>query len=139
MVAQPVGGFTGEFKITEQGEVRVTATFDAERKRLVLSVRDTGIGIAPQDHARIFEEFSQVETRIQKRVKGTGLGLPLSKSLAELLGGELTLESVLGQGSVFTLSIPPERGDSSRAQRSEAPCGRPVSNRWRREHAAREG
>ena len=105
-------------KFTEQGEVRVTATFDVERKRVNLCVRDTGIGIAPKDHARIFEEFSQVETKIQKRVKGTGLGLPLSRSLAELLGGELILESVLGQGSVFTLSIPPERGDPSRAQRS---------------------
>jgi signal transduction histidine kinase/CheY-like chemotaxis protein len=104
-------------KFTERGEVRVTAAFDSERKWVSLSVRDTGIGIAPQDHARIFEEFSQVETKIQKRVKGTGLGLPLSRSLAELLGGELTLESVLGQGSVFTLSIPPERGDPSRAQR----------------------
>ncbi|WP_298107289.1 ATP-binding protein [Bradyrhizobium sp.] len=104
-------------KFTEQGEVRVSATFDAERERINLSVRDTGIGIAPQDHARIFEEFSQVDTRLQRRVKGTGLGLPLSRSLAELLGGELTLESVPGQGSVFTLSIPPERGDPSRAQR----------------------
>ncbi len=105
-------------KFTEQGEVRVTASFDPERGRVNLSVRDTGIGIAPQDHGRIFEEFSQVDTKIQKRVKGTGLGLPLSRSLAELLGGELTLESVLGQGSVFTLSIPPERGDPSRPQRS---------------------
>jgi signal transduction histidine kinase/CheY-like chemotaxis protein len=105
-------------KFTERGEVRVTALYDAERRRVNLSVRDTGIGIAPKDHARIFEEFSQVETKIQKRVKGTGLGLPLSRSLAELLGGELTLESVLGQGSVFTLSIPPERGDPSRAPRS---------------------
>ncbi|MDE2064327.1 MAG: response regulator [Bradyrhizobium sp.] len=104
-------------KFTEQGEVRVSATFDAERERVNLSVRDTGIGIAPQDHARIFEEFSQVDTRLQRRVKGTGLGLPLSRSLAELLGGELTLESVPGQGSVFTLSIPPERGDPTRAQR----------------------
>jgi CheY-like chemotaxis protein/anti-sigma regulatory factor (Ser/Thr protein kinase) len=105
-------------KFTEQGEVRVTASFDAEKKRVNLSVRDTGIGIAPQDLGRIFEEFSQVETKIQKRVKGTGLGLPLSKSLAELLGGELTVESVLGQGSVFKLSIPPERGDPLRAQRA---------------------
>jgi signal transduction histidine kinase len=105
-------------KFTERGEVRVTASFDTERGRIDLSVRDTGIGIAPQDHTRIFEEFSQVDTKIQKRVKGTGLGLPLSRSLAELLGGELTIESVLGQGSVFTLSIPPERGDPSRAQRA---------------------
>src|ERR1700733_8363241 len=105
-------------KFTEQGEVRVSASFDADKERVKLSVRDTGIGIAPQDHARIFEEFSQIETKIKKRVKGTGLGLPLSRSLAELLGGELTIESVPGQGSVFTLSIPRERGDPSRAQRS---------------------
>jgi signal transduction histidine kinase/CheY-like chemotaxis protein len=105
-------------KFTEQGEVRVTASFDPDKGRVNLSVRDTGIGIAPQDHGRIFEEFSQVDTKIHKRVKGTGLGLPLSKSLAELLGGDLTLESVPGQGSVFTLSIPPERGDPQRAQRS---------------------
>ena len=105
-------------KFTEEGEVRVTASFDAEKKRVNLSVRDTGIGIAPQDLGRIFEEFSQVDTRIQKRVKGTGLGLPLSKSLAELLGGELTVESVPGQGSVFKLSIPLERGDPLRAQRA---------------------
>jgi signal transduction histidine kinase/CheY-like chemotaxis protein len=104
-------------KFTEQGEVRVTASYDADKGRVNLSVRDTGIGIAPQDHVRIFEEFSQVDTKIQKRVKGTGLGLPLSRSLAELLGGELTIESVLGQGSVFLLSIPPECGDPSRARR----------------------
>jgi signal transduction histidine kinase len=105
-------------KFTEQGEVRVSASFDADKERVKLSVRDTGIGIASQDHARIFDEFAQVDTKIQKRFKGTGLGLPLSRSLAELLGGELTIESVLGQGSVFTLSIPPERGDPSRTQRS---------------------
>src|ERR1700759_2510123 len=104
-------------KFTEKGEVRVNATFDAERGRLNLSVRDTGIGIATEDLSRVFDEFSQVDTKIQKRVKGTGLGLPLARSLAELLGGELTVQSVLGQGSVFTLSIPHERGDPSRVQR----------------------
>ena len=105
-------------KFTEQGEVTVTATFDGEQGRLNLSVRDTGIGIAPEDQSRIFDEFSQVETKIQKRVRGTGLGLPLSRSLAVLLGGELTVESVPGQGSKFTLSIPHERGDPSRVQRT---------------------
>jgi signal transduction histidine kinase len=105
-------------KFTEQGEVRVSASFEADKERVKLSVRDTGIGIAPQDQARIFEEFSQVETKIQKRFKGTGLGLPLSRSLAELLGGELTMESIAGQGSVFILSIPPEHGDPSRPQRT---------------------
>jgi signal transduction histidine kinase len=105
-------------KFTEHGEVRVTASWDQEKGRICLSVRDTGIGIAPQDLARIFDEFSQVDTKIQKRVKGTGLGLPLSRSLAALLGGELSVESVLGQGSVFALSIPPERGDPTRAMRA---------------------
>jgi signal transduction histidine kinase/CheY-like chemotaxis protein len=105
-------------KFTEQGEVRVTASYDSEKDCVSLWVRDTGIGIAPADQSRIFEEFSQVDTKIQKRVKGTGLGLPLSKSLAELLGGELIVESVPGQGSVFTLSIPRERGDPARAHRA---------------------
>jgi CheY-like chemotaxis protein len=72
----------------------------------VFTVRDTGIGIASEDQAKIFEEFSQVDTRLHKRVKGTGLGLPLSRSLAELIGGVIRVESVVGQGSMFTLAIP---------------------------------
>jgi signal transduction histidine kinase len=93
-------------KFTENGEVRVRAQYDVESKLAIFSVRDTGIGIAPEDQTRIFEEFSQVDTRLQKKLKGTGLGLPLSRSLAELIGGTIRVESVLGQGSVFTLAIP---------------------------------
>jgi signal transduction histidine kinase/CheY-like chemotaxis protein len=93
-------------KFTEKGEVRVRAQYDVESKLASFSVRDTGIGIAPEDQARIFEEFSQVDTRLQKKNKGTGLGLPLSRSLADLIGGTIRVESVLGQGSVFTLAIP---------------------------------
>jgi signal transduction histidine kinase/CheY-like chemotaxis protein len=98
-------------KFTEQGEVRVSARLSDDAARIVFKVRDTGIGIAPQDHERIFEEFSQVQTRLQKKVKGTGLGLPLSRSLARLLGGDLTVESAPGQGSVFTLEIPVSVGE----------------------------
>jgi signal transduction histidine kinase/CheY-like chemotaxis protein len=93
-------------KFTESGEVRVTARHDAERGHVLFSVRDTGIGIASEDQDRIFEEFSQIDTRLQKRVKGTGLGLPLSRSLAELLGGSIRVESVVGQGSLFTFEVP---------------------------------
>jgi signal transduction histidine kinase len=93
-------------KFTEKGEVIVRAEYDVDSKLATFSVRDTGIGIAPGDQSRIFEEFYQVDTRLQKKSKGTGLGLPLSRSLADLIGGTIRVESVLGQGSVFTLAIP---------------------------------
>ena len=98
-------------KFTEQGEVRVTARYEAETSVVTFSVRDTGIGIAPSDQERIFEEFSQLDTALHKNVKGTGLGLPLSRSLARLLGGDLTVESVPGQGSMFSVAIPIALGD----------------------------
>jgi signal transduction histidine kinase/CheY-like chemotaxis protein len=91
-------------KFTERGSVRVTARRDGER--IALSVEDTGIGIASDDFERVFEEFGQIESPLQKRVKGTGLGLPLSRRLAELLDGELTVESEVGKGSRFTLTVP---------------------------------
>jgi signal transduction histidine kinase/DNA-binding response OmpR family regulator len=91
-------------KFTERGEVRVSARFDGER--VVFAVKDTGIGIAPEDQGRIFDEYTQVESPVQRKVKGTGLGLPLSRRLAELLGGRLTVESAVGAGSTFTLEVP---------------------------------
>jgi signal transduction histidine kinase/CheY-like chemotaxis protein len=99
-------------KFTERGEVRVTATFDGETRQCSLEVADTGIGIAPDDHEVVFQEFSQVANMLQYRAKGTGLGLPLSRRLAELLGGSLTLRSTPGQGSTFTLCIPTWLGQS---------------------------
>ncbi|KJC35092.1 histidine kinase [Bradyrhizobium sp. LTSP857] len=101
-------------KFTEEGEVRVTARTGDNGASVVFSVRDTGIGIAPEHHERIFEEFSQVDTKLQRKVKGTGLGLPLSRSLARLLGGDLTVESGQGQGSVFSLKIPASLGEPGR-------------------------
>jgi signal transduction histidine kinase len=93
-------------KFTEKGEVHVSARYDAEAARATFAVRDTGIGIAPADQPRIFEEFTQIDTRLQRAVKGTGLGLPLSRNLAVLLGGDITVESVPGQGSVFRFVVP---------------------------------
>jgi len=100
-------------KFTERGEVRVTAMFDSETGQCSMEVADTGIGIAPEDHELVFQEFSQVANLLQNRAKGTGLGLPLSRRLAELLGGSLTLRSTPGQGSTFTLRIPASSGQSS--------------------------
>jgi len=93
-------------KFTERGEVRVRATVDAAGKHMTFTVSDTGIGIAAQDQTRIFEEFAQLENRLQRKVQGTGLGLPLSRRLAELLGGTLTVTSEPGRGSTFSLTIP---------------------------------
>ncbi len=93
-------------KFTEQGEIRITAAGDEVRHTLTVAVADTGIGIRAEDQTRIFEEFTQVDSPLQQRVKGTGLGLPLCKKLAVLLGGDVTVESQIGQGSVFRLTIP---------------------------------
>ncbi|HKS23953.1 MAG TPA: ATP-binding protein [Thermoanaerobaculia bacterium] len=93
-------------KFTEKGTVQVSARYDAPRDVIVFAVADTGIGIAPEDQESIFREFAQVENPLQARSKGTGLGLPLTARLVELLGGKLTLESAVGAGSTFTASIP---------------------------------
>jgi CheY-like chemotaxis protein len=91
---------------------------------MVFRVADTGIGIALSDQDRIFEEFTQIEGSHQQGKRGTGLGLPLSRKLAELLGGMLTVESQLGTGSRFTLSLPTVYGGPSEgALVREAPLG----------------
>ncbi|MES2310076.1 MAG: ATP-binding protein [Verrucomicrobiota bacterium] len=92
-------------KYTEKGEVRISASY-REDKTIVISVKDTGIGIAADDLARIFEEFTQIDGPHQKKVKGTGLGLSLSKKLAEVLGGNVSVESTLHQGSTFSVTLP---------------------------------
>lgn len=92
-------------KFTEQGEVRVSAKLGSNNN-IVFSISDTGLGIAPEDQQRIFEQFIQIESPTQNRVKGTGLGLPLCLKLAELLGGSVSVQSELGVGSTFIATIP---------------------------------
>jgi len=74
--------------------------------RVRFAVADTGPGVRPEDQERIFEEFVQVRNPLQGRVKGTGLGLPLCRRLATVLGGAITLESSPGVGSAFTVRLP---------------------------------
>jgi signal transduction histidine kinase len=93
-------------KFTQHGEVRVQCAVSEQGDTVHFSVIDTGIGIAESDLQLIFEEFSQVENPLQKRSKGTGLGLPLCRKLAELIGGTVNVSSTLGSGSTFILSIP---------------------------------
>jgi signal transduction histidine kinase/CheY-like chemotaxis protein len=92
-------------KFTEQGEVRVSAQLSDDRQTVRFSVSDTGIGIAPEDQGRIFDEFTQLQSPLQGRVKGTGLGLPLCRRLAHLLGGDVSVKSERGVGSVFTATV----------------------------------
>ena len=95
-------------KFTETGEVRVSAGMAAEGRAVRFEVSDTGVGIAEEHLDLIFEEFGQVENRLQKHVKGTGLGLPLCKKLAALLGGRIDVKSEVGRGSRFSVELPVE-------------------------------
>jgi signal transduction histidine kinase/CheY-like chemotaxis protein len=105
-VAQILQNFlSNAVKFTERGEIRLSAKA-GPCDTIICSVTDTGIGIALKDQRRIFEEFNQIEGPIQKSVKGTGLGLPLTRKLADLLGGKVSVRSELGVGSTFVAVIP---------------------------------
>jgi len=107
-------------KFTERGEIRVSARLSEDGRAVVFSVADTGIAIAPADQERIFEEYTQVEEAQQRKPRGTGLGLPISKKLAEMLGGSVGLESRFGVGSTFFAVIPIQYVEPGEAAVSEA-------------------
>ncbi len=90
-------------RYTEHGHIRLYGHRDGERMRI--SVEDTGVGIAPEDHARVFDEFATLGQG-RRESGGTGLGLAICRRLAALLGGEFILDSTPGRGSTFTLSLP---------------------------------
>ena len=93
-------------KFTERGEIRVSARVTEDGDHVAFAVADTGIGIAPEDLEPIFQEFTQLDSGLQRRVKGTGLGLPLTRKLAELLGGSVAVTSTPGVGSTFSVILP---------------------------------
>jgi signal transduction histidine kinase len=102
---------------------------DPTRPWIALQVTDTGIGISPADHVRIFDEFEQVNAgpRGDSAQRGTGLGLPISRRLARLLGGEITLQSELGKGATFTVWLPVNPADIRVVPpRHTTPTGTPV-------------
>lgn len=96
---------SNSLKFTQRGEVRVSARLESEDS-IRFAVTDTGIGIPQELHGALFEDFIQVDSPLQKRLRGTGLGLSLCKRFAELLGGRVGVESEPGVGSTFFVVIP---------------------------------
>ena len=92
-------------KFTEQGTISISAKKYGDM--ISISVKDDGIGIEPKNLDRVFEEFSQIDSSSSRKYKGTGLGLPIAKNYARLLGGNLTVQSEFGKGSTFILVLPP--------------------------------
>jgi PAS domain S-box-containing protein len=95
-------------KFTHQGGIEIAVHLNPEVRTASIVVSDTGIGIAPEHHERIFEDFRQVDDSPSRQYGGTGLGLAICRRLATSLGGRITLHSSVGQGSTFTLTIPVE-------------------------------
>ena len=97
---------TNAIKFTPQGCVKVRVRADDERREMRIAVQDTGIGVAPQDREKVFEDFRQADNSVTREYGGAGLGLAICRRLASMLGGRIELESQLGRGSTFTLVIP---------------------------------
>jgi signal transduction histidine kinase len=95
-------------KFTHQGGIEIGVDYDPRTRLSSIAVTDTGIGIAPEHHDKIFEDFRQVDDSPSRQYGGTGLGLAICRRLASALGGRITLQSNLGEGSTFTLTIPVE-------------------------------
>jgi signal transduction histidine kinase len=94
-------------KFTMEGEVKLQARRVADgRDWIELSVSDTGIGMTPEQQAKLFEEFSQADSSTARRYGGTGLGLAITRKLVRMMGGDVTVKSEPGKGSVFTVRLP---------------------------------
>ncbi|HEV7991296.1 MAG TPA: HAMP domain-containing sensor histidine kinase [Gemmatimonadaceae bacterium] len=93
-------------KFTDRGSVSIVAFVEREGEEIVFAVRDTGLGIAPAHLPKVFEAFWQVDQAATRRAGGTGLGLHVTRRLLRLLGGDVKVESTLGEGSTFTIRLP---------------------------------
>ena len=97
---------TNAIKFTPHGQVKVMVREDERRGEASIAVEDTGIGIAPQDQDKVFEDFRQADNSVTREYGGAGLGLAICRRLAKMLDGRIELQSRLGRGSTFTLVIP---------------------------------
>ena len=97
---------TNALKFTAEGTVQVMARYRASTDELSISVVDTGIGIAPSDQEKVFEDFQQADNSPTRQYSGAGLGLSICRRLADMMDGRITLQSQVGKGSTFTLILP---------------------------------
>jgi signal transduction histidine kinase len=93
-------------KFTPHGSVTITARRQKREPSILLAVTDTGIGIAAADQEKIFEDFRQLDNSPTRPYGGTGLGLSICRRLAQMLGGRISVQSQVGKGSTFTLTLP---------------------------------
>jgi PAS domain S-box-containing protein len=93
-------------KFTPAGKVTIKASYDTKARSVAIAVSDSGVGIGPEDQAKVFEDFRQLDSSPARGYGGTGLGLSICRRLSQMLGGTIELESELGKGSTFTLRLP---------------------------------
>jgi signal transduction histidine kinase len=93
-------------KFTPAGKVTISAVQSGRDRVVAIAVSDTGVGIAPEDQAKVFEDFRQLDSSPTRGYGGTGLGLSICRRLAQMLGGSITLVSDVEKGSTFTLTLP---------------------------------
>lgn len=106
-------------KFTDHGYIRLRVRHDEPNERVIISVEDTGIGIPRESWDKVFEKFTQVDSSSTRRYGGTGLGLPISREFVRMHGGDIWLDSVVGQGSTFYVSLPikgPSKEQQEKAQ-----------------------
>lgn len=118
-------------KFTEEGGVSVSAYPEERDGELFLrvDVSDTGIGIAPENFDMIFERFRQADSTVSRKYGGTGLGLPISKNLAKLMGGKIILSSEARKGSTFTLLVPDKDGALKKAKPKKRENGKNLNEK----------
>jgi len=126
-------------KFTDKGSVTVSTRYAADDGQVVISVSDTGIGISDTQIERLFQPFGQADASISRRFGGTGLGLVLSKKLAELLGGTLTAQSTPGVGSCFSLTLPTGAVETLLLEAPESEPRRPAATHLDKPPAAVTG
>src|SRR4029079_7706552 len=124
---------TNAIKFTPSGSVTVSARHEPSAKEIEIAVRDTGIGIKSEDQERVFEDFRQADNSPAREYGGAGLGLAICRRLAHMMEGKVDLQSAVGQGSTFTLTLPVRlrrRGCRTRRRGRVRPRATPARSSW---------